>query len=497
MDADRRNRLYVKIRDKVILRSEPQYLDSHAYIARDTFHWKTYYVNRTAMDIFSASAQGAELDQIVRMFASEDGSDDEKPNLADSITAYVLRYVSKGVLELTSERPDSASLLYPLELPTVQGVKTSPMKFPVDVDLMVTSRCNLTCRHCLLPSTPHALPDELTLREIKSLLKDLDHLGIFMLRLSGGEPTSRPDFLDILEYAAQFKFGVRILTNGLLLHEGHFELLSDLYKTRKMGIGVNISLDGPGPESHEWMRRSQGSYEKALKAIERVCKTGVLCSVESMLCDRNAKHVERLVELLIDRGVKGLNIHPTDMVGKALENRDTVLTTAEMLELIPELLAIREKYWDKIDIEVNARHHSQFHNPPIELQYPAHAVPLPANTCQAGMFSMTISPNGLVIPCCYALGRDELVIGDIRRQSLEEVWRSDNWKPYRGGWEVEELTVCADCSRREHCSNRMCRVYPYVALGDFLGPMPECVAYSAEIRRKWEERRKTRGARDI
>ena len=65
----------------------------------------------------------------------------------------------------------------------------------------LTRRCNLKCRHCYAVAADRHFPGELTTSEAFSVLDDLVAYGIPALILSGGEPLSRPDTLDIARRA--------------------------------------------------------------------------------------------------------------------------------------------------------------------------------------------------------------------------------------------------------------------------------------------------------
>ena len=74
-----------------------------------------------------------------------------------------------------------------------------------DLRISVTDRCNFRCTYCM-PSEIfgekyHFLNREevLSYEEIKRLTKALSELGVCKIRLTGGEPTVRKDFFDIIK----------------------------------------------------------------------------------------------------------------------------------------------------------------------------------------------------------------------------------------------------------------------------------------------------------
>ena len=89
--------------------------------------------------------------------------------------------------------------------------------------LSITDMCNFRCDYCLPDGyqKPKDKPVFLTLDEIRHLVHAFAELGMWKIRLTGGEPTLRKDFIDIVETVAS-THGVRkiaLTTNGYKLPE--------------------------------------------------------------------------------------------------------------------------------------------------------------------------------------------------------------------------------------------------------------------------------------
>ena len=57
----------------------------------------------------------------------------------------------------------------------------------MEVDLHVTNRCNLKCKHCVYTSGEWEMPD-MTLDTVKNLIPSLKKLGVKEVHITGGEP---------------------------------------------------------------------------------------------------------------------------------------------------------------------------------------------------------------------------------------------------------------------------------------------------------------------
>ncbi len=70
----------------------------------------------------------------------------------------------------------------------------------------ITMGCNMRCKHCG-SSCAEALPDELNTSEALEVCDQLKDLGLKVITLSGGEPTTRSDWHIIAK---------RLVDNGII-----------------------------------------------------------------------------------------------------------------------------------------------------------------------------------------------------------------------------------------------------------------------------------------
>ena len=109
------------------------------------------------------------------------------------------------------------------------------------IRLSITDVCNFKCGYCLPNGyfKQENKPGFLTLDEISNLVSALSELGVSKIRLTGGEPTVRKDFFDILKnIKSKGKINNLVMTtNGYKLNQIADQLIND-------GInGINISID--------------------------------------------------------------------------------------------------------------------------------------------------------------------------------------------------------------------------------------------------------------
>ena len=118
-------------------------------------------------------------------------------------------------------------------------------KFPY-IRLSISDVCNFKCGYCLPDGYKIDKSDNrtfLNIEEIGRLAKALSELGVSKIRLTGGEPTVRKDFFEIVKIIKE-NSGIKktvITTNGYKLDK----IANDI---KNSGLdGINISIDSLNP----------------------------------------------------------------------------------------------------------------------------------------------------------------------------------------------------------------------------------------------------------
>ena len=156
----------------------------------------------------------------------------------------------------------------------------------------VTRRCNLRCVHCYSHSEDRNYSGELTTDEGKALLDDLAGMGCPVVLFSGGEPLIRSDILELIRDAAARGMRAVLSTNGTLITA---RLAAELHS---IGLSyVGISLDGVG-EHHDAFRGVQGSFSRAMKAIENCREAGLKVGLRFTISKRNFRDIPAIFDLV-------------------------------------------------------------------------------------------------------------------------------------------------------------------------------------------------------
>jgi len=125
------------------------------------------------------------------------------------------------------------------------------------LEVQMTDRCNLQCRHCYIADGFH---QDLPFEKLKEALREFEEIQGLRCLLSGGEPLLHPHFWEVNDILRNYDFRSVLLSNGTLITKE---------VARRLRVHeVQISLDGM-KEGHESLRGRE-TFEKALQAIDHL-----------------------------------------------------------------------------------------------------------------------------------------------------------------------------------------------------------------------------------
>ncbi|WP_416954897.1 mycofactocin radical SAM maturase [Nocardioides sp. T5] len=326
---------------------------------------------------------------------------------------------------------------------------------PICLTWELTYACNLACLHCL-SSSGRRDPDELDTEEAKALIREFERMQIFYVNIGGGEPTVRPDFWELLDYAVEHHVGVKFSTNGFRITKERAEKLAATDY-----IDVQISLDGATAEVNDAVR-GQGTYDAAMKALANLQAAGMQDFKISVVCTRH--NIDQLDEFKAIADSFGAQLRLTRLrpSGRGADVWD---------ELHPLPHQQRQLYdWLVANGEKVLTGDSFFH-------LAAYGDPLPGlNLCGAGRVVCLVDPVGDVYACPFAI-HDRFKAGNIRGLGFDHVWKhaplfEELRSPQTGG-------ACAKCSAYDNCRGG-CMAAKFFTGLPLDGPDPECVKGNAE-----------------
>ena len=326
----------------------------------------------------------------------------------------------------------------------------SGLNSPICLTWELTYACNLSCVHCLSASGRRD-PRELSTDECKAVIDELQRMKVFYVNIGGGEPTVRSDFWELIDYATAHDVGVKFSTNGVKITE---EIAARLAQNDY--VDVQISLDGATAEVNDAIR-GPGSFDLAMRALERLSSAGMTRLKLSVVCTRT--NIGQLDEFkaIADRFGAQLRLTRLRPAGRGADVWHDLKPTAEQQrELFEWLLAHGE------DVLTGD---SFFHLSALGATLPG------LNLCGAGRVVCLIDPIGDVYACPFAI-HEEFLAGSIRDAGFAAVWRGSELfarlrSPQSGG-------ACTSCQFFDTCKGG-CMAAKFFTGLPLDGPDPECV----------------------
>ena len=198
--------------------------------------------------------------------------------------------------------------------------------------LAVTDRCNLRCQYCM-PAHGIDIVDRkelLTFKEMYRITRVLSELGVNKVRLTGGEPFVRKDFikfLEMLSFNDQLE-EINITTNGALI-VNHIPKLEALkIKT------INLSIDSLNKDIFSTITRRDVFDEvyKTLEALEQsTLKLKLNCVVQAGV---NTHELIDFIELTKDKNLAVRFIEEMPFNGTGQRNTKEVWNYTKILDSI-------------------------------------------------------------------------------------------------------------------------------------------------------------------
>ena len=202
---------------------------------------------------------------------------------------------------------------------------------PYQLNFSITYNCNSRCKFCNIWKIKSR--EELRLEEIEKIAKNARFIQ--WLRLTGGEPFLRRDYVDILKAFYENSEGLYLVstpTNAIAYELSYMSIKKVLEFFDRKYI-ISISLDGD-EETHDKLRGIKGNWKRAIKLYK-------------MLFDLKSKHKNFNV-------VFGYTIYPANV---GMFERAYYAIKSELGEIVTindfnfNLFEISEVYYHNIGIE--------------------------------------------------------------------------------------------------------------------------------------------------
>lgn len=290
---------------------------------------------------------------------------------------------------------------------------------PFSISVEPTTACNLGCPEC--PSglksfsrpTGRIQPDFFQ-KTIQQLYKELLYLSFYFQ----GEPYLNTGFLDMVAYASSKKIYTATSTNA------HFLDDETARKTVLSGLDrLIISLDGTTQDTYEQYRRG-GELDKAIQGARNIVKWRK---------ELKSKKPYLVLQFLVVRP----NEHQVDEVKKMAKEigmDDVWFKSAQVYDYERDphqLIPLNDKF-------------SRYKKDALGRTIPKNPL---RNHCWKMVHSNVMTWDGKIVPCCFDKDAEH-VMGDMKENSMKEIWEGKNYQAFRQELmkSRKNIDICANCS---------------------------------------------------
>jgi pyrroloquinoline quinone biosynthesis protein E len=333
---------------------------------------------------------------------------------------------------------------------------SAPQKLPAPLGLLaeLTHRCPLACPYCSNPLALDDRADELDAATWARVFEEAAALGVLQVHLSGGEPASRRDLIDIVAAARQAGLYTNLITSGLGIDAARLAGL------KQSGLDhVQLSLQDVDAQSADRIAGYRGAHARKLAFARMVVEQQLALTINAVVHRANIGRVAAFVEMAAALGAGRVEIAHAQYYGWALRNRKALMPTpAQVAQAMQEMESIRADYAGRLV---------------IDMVVPDYYGRRP-KACMGGWArrSLNIAPSGQALPCHAAGTIPGLEFWSVRDRSLADIWQnSPAFQAFRGtDWMREP---CRTCEMRE-IDFGGCRCQALAFAGDAAATDPAC-----------------------
>jgi MoaA/NifB/PqqE/SkfB family radical SAM enzyme len=296
---------------------------------------------------------------------------------------------------------------------------------PITIELDMTNVCNHRCPECsgwyFQNRDPESLPIDLACDIIRQLSKAQVRGIIFT---GGGEPLCHPQIKEAVKLAYDLGLDVGFITNGSLITEEIARVLLEYCKW------VRISLDAACAKTFEKIHGMNGkTFNKIgnnillLAQMKNELKSKTTIGIGYLTSAYTEGEMLDMARLCKYLGVDYLQFRPMQVHngGKFEYHRNDVRK---------EILRCLKQSNGKYKVLYSKHKYDMMKDKKYGQNY---------EKCYGHQFASVIAADAKMYLCCHMRGHKKYCIGDLRKNTFEEIWNSEQRK------EVVENIDFSDC----------------------------------------------------
>jgi MoaA/NifB/PqqE/SkfB family radical SAM enzyme len=304
---------------------------------------------------------------------------------------------------------------------------------PITYELDMTNICNSKCSFCFGFYNRQSDTSSLTLPEVKDIITQVKNYGGKGLTFTGGgEPLCNPSTVDAVRFARDSGLDVGFITNGILLDDEKAATLVDCC------TWIRVSVDAGTKEIYQRTHGLNGeSFRKITENIALLVKkkrerqSKVTIGTGFITFPDITGDMLAYVRLSRDLGVDYAQFRP--LLKSFSETEINTVPDNETLAMIRECQKLAT---GSFAVLCSLHKYESMKNGTALRNY---------TTCYGHNFAAVISANKKMYVCCHMRGIEKYCVGDLNKNSLEEIWKSVQRRQASGNIDFADCPLLCRC----------------------------------------------------
>lgn len=322
-------------------------------------------------------------------------------------------------------------------------------KAPHSILFMLTNKCVTKCKYCYADCTTRY--NALTTEQIIEVIHEAHRLKMSHIDVIGGEVFCRKDWEVIIKELVDLDLSPNYISTKMPISK---TIVEKLYNTGYKNV-IQISLDALDEDIlQETIQCKNGYLNELLYGIDLLQERGFKIQVNTILTKYNV-HKNQILDLYnYIKNIKNLAYWEIRVPEASIY---TPKTFKDIKASKSDIIQIRDFINKELIQQTNIP--ILLNTNAIDVRFQAgdeNALSFDGGTCSMLSTTLFILPDGKVSICEQLYWHPQFIVGDITKQSFEEIWNSDKVKHILNlhQYHLENNTQCSRCQIMELCSKR-------------------------------------------
>ena len=335
---------------------------------------------------------------------------------------------------------------------------------PHKIKFYLTDYCSRQCIYCFAgaKNVKNVVNKNqfLSIDRFREIIIEADKIGVKNIEISGGDPFILDNICDYLQIMINHYHNSWATSTKTYISYEKAKQLAEI------GLkDIQVSIDSFDEKNGDKIMGSKNSTNEVIETIKNLLSNNINVSTRAVITSINIRDIPFLIEKEISLGVKEIRFTYYYLSGNKKANY-LISSKEDRLWLDGKIRPLIDKA-KKNNILLEYSFYNEDDDNDLDSR----------PFCGGFTESMSVRYDGGVIFCDSLNHLDEFVAGNLKEQSIMEVWNSDRLKKFSDPDYFKDRyigTRCANCNIFDNCFYKRCYVRSYSEYGNYFDMDPAC-----------------------